>query len=83
MADPHIPPGAVGLKWSPATAIAAYKAAMVIHEAAGQRPATMLIFAGFIIGMHSRMAECSIDETLVLVRKFIVEDLERFMPKVV
>ena len=66
-----IPPGFVQLKYSMDTIKRAYKAASDIHEQAGQRHATMLIFAAFIIESHSRMVPCDSEETLGLVRQYL------------
>lgn len=52
---------------------ASYAAVLKIHEQAGQRVATLLVLAAFIIEVHSRMVPCEPDETLAIVRRFVFE----------
>jgi len=71
--------GPVELKWSVDVVKRAYIAAMKIHEASGQRLATMLVLAAFIIDAHSRMVTSGTEETVGLVRGLIA-DLHRRVP---
>lgn len=59
------------LKWKPSVIFAAYKAAADIFQASGQRHASMLILAAFIIAAHSKAAGCSAEETTALVSGFV------------
>lgn len=63
----------VALRYKMSTIKQAYQAASDIHERAGQRHATMLVFAAWIIEIHSRMVPCSTDETLGIVRDYLRE----------
>lgn len=69
----------VELRWSLEVVIRAYKSALKIHEAAGQRIATMLMLAAFICYSHTKMVGCSFDETFAIVRGQI-DELSRRMP---
>lgn len=76
---PLIPPGHVALKYSDTLLLKAYKIVMKMHEQAGQRLATMLVFAAYVIDMHSRMARVDPEETIGLVRNMITK-LRKDMP---
>lgn len=69
----HVPPGFVALKYSIDVIQDSYQAALKIHEAAGQRLATLLVLAAWIIDLHSRMVPCDPELTLEVVRKAIAE----------
>lgn len=63
----------VALRYSIDVIKRAYEAASDIHEQAGQRHATMLVLAAWIIEIHSRMVPCPTEETLGLVRHLLCE----------